>query len=402
MQNYSKITDLLTDLNLKSFLSANGNTDYQEFVLSSDFDKPLKFLLAEQLRLYPKAKKKLPTFASHFCFFTAKSFEQSSSEELALFKFFHRKDTKEQSLIIDLSGGLGVDDWAFSKKFKQVISVDSDTELNILARKNFELLNAKNISRIDDTAENFIQHFHEKADWVYIDADRRSETKKAVHLFEGSPDIPFLLQHLPRITQKTMLKLSPLIDLTHITKNLPACYEIRVVSFQNEVKEILALLDFSFVGEAKTIAVDIKTHNDFNSFTAKTQGRNETYKTEGKYFYEPALCIIKAGLTADYAAEKNLFQISAQTQYLTGDTLVEDFMGRSFEMKTQLPFSKKTVNEYLQSKRISKANIAKRNFPTEVAELKKTFKLQDGGDDYLFFATDQRKQKWFWHCTKPC
>lgn len=216
MQKYTKISDSLLHAGLKFFLEANQSIE--QLLLSnqlSNLSTEDKYLLASQIKLYPKALKKLPSFAAAYCFFSEKALEQASSEALAKYK-----STKiNGELLLDLSAGLGADDWAFSNTFHQVIGIDPDTDLNILVRKNFELLGITNVKRMDDTAETFLQQAP-KADWVYLDADRRSGGGKAVHLFEGSPNVMQLLDTLPQVTNQVLLKLSPLVDLTHVMKNI--------------------------------------------------------------------------------------------------------------------------------------------------------------------------------------
>jgi len=143
-------------------------------------------LLAAQLALYPKANTKMPKFTSNYCYLTSKSYEQSSSEALAQYK----ASLFEGETLLDLSGGLGIDDIAFSTKFKRVVSIDSDSELNLIADVNFCKLGIQNIERITANAEDYINNVI-SADLVYIDADRRAvqSGKKSVTLHNSSPNI---------------------------------------------------------------------------------------------------------------------------------------------------------------------------------------------------------------------
>jgi hypothetical protein len=92
--------------------------------------------------------------------------------------------------------------------------------------------------------------------------------------------------------------------------------------------------------------------------------------------------------------------ISPNTQYAVSDQTMTDFFGRSFEIISRMDFSKSAVRKYLQERSIKKANIAKRNFPADVEELKKLFLIQDGGEEYLFFTQNAHKQKLMFHCRK--
>ena len=64
---------------------------------------------------------------------------------------------------------------------------------------------------------------------------------------------------------------------------------------------------------------------------------------------------------------------------------VDEFPGRTFRILAVSSFNKKELKRHLAG--ITKANIATRNFPLSVAELRKRLKLKDGGDTYIFAVT---------------
>jgi hypothetical protein len=249
MAKQEEYKDSLLNFDLKSFLEEHSSTN--TIKLRKKF--PLHYrLLAQQLKLYPKALKKLPFFAGHMCFFTSKSFEQSSSEALAGYK----AKLFSGNILIDLTGGLGADDWAFSGSFNRVISVDCDEELNRLVRLNFEKLGIKNVERIHSTAEEFIKNQITSA-LIYIDADRRSNKGKAITLADSEPPVLNILSRLFEISVTVLLKLSPLIDITYLRKTLSNLERVYVNSFDNEVKEVLVLLKTGHIESPLIIAADI-------------------------------------------------------------------------------------------------------------------------------------------------
>jgi hypothetical protein len=387
--------DSLINFDLKSFLEEHWSTGI--ITLRKAF--PLHYrLLAAQLKLYPKARKKLPFFAEHFCFFTTKSFEQSSSEPLAGYK----AKLFSGDILIDLTGGLGVDDWALSRSYGKVISVDKDEELNSIVRMNFEKLNIKNIDRIDADAEEFIKQSL-KADLIYIDADRRAKGSRAITLLDSEPPVLNMLSRLFEISERVLLKLSPLVDITYLTKTLRNIEKIHVNSLDNEVKEILVLLKNNFINDMQIVAADIQDGGTINTFSIKageTHSPGITGSLNAKYFYEPAGCIIKAGLTDAYSAKLGLKKISRGGVYLLGEERVPDFIGRVFRVIYGSSFSKSLFKDYLKRNRIQKANTAKRDFPVSADEIKRQYKISDGGEDYLFFTTEGLGSKVFFHCRK--
>ena len=68
----------------------------------------------------------------------------------------------------------------------------------------------------------------------------------------------------------------------------------------------------------------------------------------------------------------------------TSEALV-DFPGRRFRVLEVSGFGKKELKQLLQG--VDKANLTVRNFPASVAELRKKWKLKEGGDVYLFATT---------------
>ena len=93
--------------------------------------------------------------------------------------------------------------------------------------------------------------------------------------------------------------------------------------------------------------------------------------------------------------------IAPNAAFYLGTQLIPIFMGRTFEIKYAFEFSKTKLNQYLQSNSIKKAHINKRNFNMRVDEIRKSFKINDGGDDYLFFCTNHIGLKMVYHCLKP-
>ncbi len=402
MQKY-KVTDELLEFDLENFLSKYSESNSDKLILklksswNENFD--LSFLI-HQLKLYKKCKDKIPSFANTFCWLTPKSYEQASSELSALYKSSIFKGDK----LFSVCGGLGVDDWAFSKTFSQVISLDLDEELNKLVRHNFRKLKIENFKRITTKAEDFIKEVNNSTyDLIYIDADRRSDSKKKSFLFENSSPNPLeIISALFEQTETILIKLSPLIDLNYCEKTIPQISKIFVISVENEVKEVLLVLSKTNTKqiECEIQAVNIDPKGISSVFTAFDKKKNCTYIDNGIYFIEPYLSIIKAGLVAQFSESINAKMISKNSNFLLSDSLVENSMGRFFKIVSILDFKKSELKKYLASNCISKANISKRNFPLKVDELRKVLKLKDGGEDYIFFTQNSENKKLVYHCRK--
>lgn len=396
IQRYKNIPDTFINFDISPFVNQAGEYDSVQFTLKHAGKFPFdSAFLADQLAIYPKAKNKIPSFTESYCIFTPQSYEQSSSEKLALFKASLIAGTA----ILDISAGLGVDDWAFAKTFQKVVSIDIDAELNKIVRHNFQKLGSNNIERLDADAYHFVENNVNIFDWVYMDADRRNTEKRTYALADTEPNIFDIREKVFSFTANILLKVSPMLDVHALIQELKHVRTIWVVSYKNEVKEILVHLEKSAPTEAITLhAVDVTetgiSHFELPYSALQTE---PTFANDGLWFYEPALALIKSNLASAYLKKHSISQVAKHSIYGVSNTPVEDFLGRSFQLYESFEFSKGRLKSYLANNNITKANIAKRNFPMEVNEIKKLTGLKDGGEHYLFFTTDEQGIKRVFH-----
>lgn len=398
-QNYANIEDSLNDFNIVNVVEYTKSYSTNKLVAYIKATYPAIWLLVmEQIRLYDKAQKKLPTWLQAGCLFTLKSFEQSSSLPLAAYK----ASLISGNTLVDLSAGLGVDDAAFAKVFKNVVGVDADEELNVLVRYNFKKLGITNITRVDAFAEVFLANFKESPDVVYIDADRRTANNQKVYtLQDSSPNILVLIPLLLKNNTKILLKLSPMVDLSYIQQTLSYVSQVQVVGVKNEVKEVLVLLDKGATNaEIKAVQVDALGNVEFEFSSLQQNEVNANSEINFNYFYEPSNMVIKAGLSGSLAQVYNMQLVAKNSHYMLSTQAQQNYFGRGFKVIHHNVFSKSEFSKYIKQVNLSKANVSARNFVTTVDELRKVFKLNDGGEDYLFFTTNAAKQKLFWHCSK--
>lgn len=415
MQRYKNIPESFILFDISSFISETTEYDSVQFALKHAgkyaFDAAF---LADQLAIYPKAKIKLPTFTNVYALFTPQSYEQSSSENLARFK----ASLLSGISILDLSGGLGIDDWAFSKHFQKVVSIDIDGELNKVVRSNMAKLGIFNMERLDADAYAFVDKNTDRFDWVYMDADRRTSDKRTYALADTEPNIFAIQDNVFSFTSNILLKVSPMLDIHALIDELKTVAAIWVVSAKNEVKEVLVHLkrdsqpsmpdagsgiaDAGYreqdQGGIVIHAVDVTdTGNTQFELPYESLQTEPTYANDGLWFYEPALALIKSNLASAYLKQHHIAQVGKHSIYGVGNTQVNNFFGRSFQLYESFEFNKGRLKTYLANNGITKANISKRNFPMEVDEIKKLTGLKDGGEHYLFFTTDEQGLKRVFH-----
>ena len=159
--------------------------------------------------------------------------------------------------IADLTGGLGVDSYVFSRHFGKVLYNEMNPVLADAACHNFSVLGCSNItvscSRIE-YPEVLPRGF--APDIIYLDPARRaSDGKKVFRIEDCQPDIMQLKDSLLQIARLVAVKLSPMADIDIVVRSLgPHCRRIDVVSYSNECKEVVAYLDREYDGECTICA----------------------------------------------------------------------------------------------------------------------------------------------------
>lgn len=349
--------------------------------------------LAAQLSARQKARYKLPTWYAHdeLVFPPALSVEQASSEAAARYK----ASLVSGALLLDLTGGMGVDTWAFAERMERVIYAEQQPDLAQLAACNLPRLGISNVTVHTGDGLSLAKTLPEPASWLYLDPHRRNEQGgKVVRLDQCDPDVsqPELLRTLLTHTARILLKTSPLIDIDATIRQLSgmACGvdAVYVVAVLGEVKEVL----FTITGEEKdpdTIpvnAVNLLTNNSI-SFSLVRGNERTASVTLGdplQYLYEPNAAVLKAGAFRSVAERFGLTKLAPNTHLYTSDGQVQGFPGRTFVIDRTCRPDRKTLHTYLPG---GKANLTVRNFPQTVAELRRKLDLREGGDAYLFATT---------------
>lgn len=370
------------------FIQKSINVNVQELALKKNPFPNFEWKwIINQIAARQKALTKLPTWCQipQAIFPSTISVEQTTSEIIAQYKsqLFTGKN------IIDLTGGLGVDSFYFSKQFEEVIHCEWNKELSQIAAFNFKLLKANNISCIAGDSLDFLKHTKKNFDYIYIDPARRDQYKNKVFLFEDCT--PNIIEHMDLFLQKaekTIIKSSPLVDLHDGISQLKKVSKIYILAYKNEVKELLWIL------ENKNTPIEITAINIANNTITEfshpwKESENSNYSLPQNFLYEPFSAVMKTGLFHTIAHVYNVEKIHQHSHLYTSKELVS-FPGRKFSIVETLPFSKKEIKKQLEGK---KMNISTRNFPLSVEEIRKKFKIKEGGDTCAFFTTNKNEEK---------
>jgi hypothetical protein len=385
------------------------NTDIQEFI-NANIDKNSSTLalrknpfpdvnwmdILNQIAAKNKAKDKLPTwFQCEKIIYPSKvSVEQTSSEKTAKYK----SSIVSGITLIDLTGGFGVDDYYFSKRIKEVVHCEINPELSEIVSHNFNQLNIQNITCLQGDSYFLLKELNKKFDWIYIDPSRRSETKGKVFMLKDClPNVPELLDLYFNFSENILIKTAPILDITAGLSELKNVKAIHIIAVDNEVKELLWELSKNYLGEitVKTINITKENSSEFE-FVLNKEIKNSNLNLPEKYIYEPNSAIMKSGGFENVSSFYQLKKLHQHSHLYTSDEII-DFPGRVFKIENCISYSKSEMKEFLENK---KANISTRNFPDTVENIRKKWKIKDGGNKYCFFTTDMKNNKIVLICTK--
>lgn len=380
-----------------------------------DVDMPYAL---DQIQGWQIARRKLPKWAAcdGVIFPPHLSMEQCSSEPTAQYKLnlamewttlnselstqnCRRQQFKTQNSkfktstrMTDLTGGFGVDFSFTSCAFAAATYVERNEQLCHIVEHNLPLLGLNNATVVCADAVEYLSTV-EPQTMLFLDPARRDEHgAKTVMLADCTPDVVQLLPKLLEKSRFTMLKLSPMLDWHKAVDDLQgAVREVHIVSVGGECKELLLVLSTVVESELKVYCADLSTASDTSSIFVYTPGSsasvvNSKLKTQNsKFVHEPNASIMKAGCFDELAAAYGVSPVSRNSHLFLSDEPIEGFPGRSFVVERVTTMNKGELRKALVG--IEKANIATRNFPLTVAELRKRLKIKDGGDVYIFATT---------------
>lgn len=340
----------------------------------------------------------------------------------------NEEDFSEEIEFVDLTGGFGVDfSYIASRLGVKSMYVERQAHLCEAAKENFERLGLKNVSVKNGDGIEVLHSFHSKKNaasdtlgiteeqsqsllktnfglkLIFIDPARRDDAgNKVVSLKDCTPDVTVLQEEMLSKADYVIIKLSPMLDWHRAVSELSHVREVHIVSVNNECKELLLVLSARNMGDVEASSADgevkhagnlrIYCVNDAQSFVCDELDMESSsviiappVLEEMQYLYEPNASLMKAGCFSVLSERYGARMLSKNSHLFVSMEPIEDFPGRSFRIIAISSFNKKELKRYLSG--IAKANIATRNFPLSVAELRKRLKLKDGGETYIFATT---------------
>lgn len=391
-----------------------------------DVDMPYAL---NQIQGWQTAQRKLPSWAAcdGVVYPPHLNMEQCSSEATARYKqqvacrWAERIPNASRTSMTDLTGGFGVDFSFTSRCFDCATYVERNASLCDVVGANLPRLGIRNAQVECAEAETVLEQM-EPQTMIFLDPARRDEHgAKTVLIADCTPDVCQLLPSLMQKSQFVMLKLSPMLDWHKAIVDLDGkVREVHIVSADGECKELLLVLSPDGKPEVQVFCVDIQSRPDSegqyprSEFVysiggeAEPQPTNSTFNIQNSklpsatnltlniehltlninnstFLFEPNASVMKAGCFDEIARAYGVSAISRNSHLFLSDREIEGFPGRSFAIDAVTTMNKRQLRQTLSG--MKQANIAVRNFPLSVAELRKRLKLSDGGDTYIFATT---------------
>lgn len=385
----------LAQKEVQDYVAKNLKTDLQRLVLKgSPFPDIAIQALATQISGKKDAEKKLPTwFAAKGVVYPPKlNMEQCSSELTAHYK----ASLLGGKTLVDLTGGFGVDDYYFSKRFERVTHCELNAELSTVASHNFKVLGAINIQTYEGDGAVFLQRM-QRADALYVDPSRRAGSGRVFMLKDCEPNVIENQELYLHKAKQVMIKAAPMLDINLALSDLQNVAEVHVVSVKNECKESLFILRAEPRKEAiKMVCAMLgNTSPGLFSFSPDEEKNAESAFSEVQnYLYEPDAAILKAGAFKLLGERLQINKLQQHSHLYTSSDLV-DFPGKRFKVLQTILF-----NDFKKAQVPKQINVVCRNFDLKPEDLKKRFGLKDGGADFLFFSTDYKNRKVVIHAQK--
>ena len=339
----------------------------------------------DQIAGRQKARTKIPSWAAidGIVYPPHISMEQCSSEQTARYK---AQIAGKGAKMVDLTAGFGVDMAFMSDGFKEAVHVEQQPQLCAISSENYKRLGMHHIQVVCSDGVEYL-HQMEHADLIFIDPARRDQHGGRTYgIADCTPNVLEIIDEMLEKADRVMIKLSPMLDWQKAVSDVGHVSEVHIVSVGNECKELLLIVEKT---EAPLKICCINDDSIF-SYTLNDEIGDFCEKpTSPAYLYEPNASVMKAGCFDLISKRFGISQPDANSHLFISDKAIENFPGRGFVIDRICTMNKRELKEALTG--IDKANIATRNFPLSVADLRKRLKLKDGGEVYIFATTDAKK-----------
>ena len=376
----------MTNQKTLDYIRQHADEDVRQLALRGAKDPEIDLAFAlDQIAGRQKARTKLPSWAAldGIVYPPHLSMEQCSSEKTARYK---AKIAGEGAIFADLTAGFGVDVAFISQGFRQAVHIEQQQQLCEISSENYRLLGLNHVQVVCGDGVAYL-HQMSHVDLLYIDPARRDEHGGRTYgLADCTPNVLEIIDEMLEKADRVMIKLSPMLDWRKAVSDVGHVTEVHIVSVDNECKELLLMASKA---ESPLRVICVNNEDVFEYIPAESDygiAQSEWHQdTIPQFLYEPNASIMKAGCFDEVAARFQVTQLDKNSHLFVSDEDIPGFPGRQFVIERITSMNKRDLKEAFKG--CDKANIAVRNFPMTVAELRKRLKLKDGGNVYIFATT---------------
>lgn len=273
--------------------------------------------------------------------------------------------------VADLTGGLGVDCWQFSKVAAAVLYNEMNPVLFEAAKANLKRLGCDNVEFSNicispSTLPALLDSF--QPDLVFADPARRSEGRKVFLPEDCSPDVLALQDIILDRGCRLMLKLSPMADISLMLRKFHCVKELHIVEADGECKELLLLMEPGFSGETAVIAGSLKfTISEEKSAVSVFIS---SVPESGQLLFEPGPALSKSGAFKLISAKFGLRKLGPDAHlYISNNVIPElEGLGKWFEIQEVAQFGKAALRDF--ATRWPGAGVTARALPFSSDELR--------------------------------
>ncbi len=373
-------------MELAEFVRAHEGDDLGKLALAreryvaevEDFD-----LALTTLEVRRKLREKVPQWYAvpSLRFPLRVSGEQCSSTETARYKAAVAA-AAAKGCLADLTGGLGVDSWAFAQVFDRVLYNEMRPELADAARYNFAALGLGNVTvSCAELAAGklplILGSFH--PDILFLDPARRgSDGRKVFRLEDCQPDVLQLLPELLSACPLVLLKLSPMADISLVCKQLCCVKAVHVVGAEGECKELLLLLERDYAGP---YTLTVYSNGAVAEISAPSG--EPPAQVSPAWLFEPGKALLKAGAFT-WPCRFGLQKLGRHTHVYVGAEPVEALkpFGKWYLILEVTPLNNRSIKEL--GKKYTRAEVTARNLPLTSEQLRAKLGVKSGGEVHIF------------------
>lgn len=437
------INEIITHYNSEciEFIREHLDKALEPLILNGKWPSKLpKAFVIDQIKVRKKLRSKVPEWAHNYQLILPPehNFQQSSSQWTASYK----ADLSDCDVVLDGTGGMGVDSYYFSCLGKKVFYVEKNSFLCAIATFNFkqlgvdiEVINAgveEVLSSKSGTYAALQDRLKSARSLLYLDPSRKVNHQKIYDLSDAEPRVNELWPYLRSFFHELLIKASPMANIEESTIEGVHASRVQAVSINNELKELLYEYKFEDSENSKQqlMAVDIQKNNhepghvcsleysqdlglslgdihhsypDTNTLEGNAGFMVEDEPRSG-FLYDPLVAVKKLDLMDELIKMYPVTKMHPSTHIYYSKTYLSDFPGRIFTLVDGFSPNNKAVKKWLSKEGVACINVWAHNYPESTSTLKKRFRLEDGGSRFMIFTKTHHGRHWLWIAdleTKP-